>query len=382
MSTLNVESISHPTPGSNVTVNGITPASTNSLGLRNLFINGAMQVAQRTTASQSHSTAGSIYGVDRFYAYANVTGKVTVQQNQGSVTPPAGFQKYVGITSSGAYTSAAGNVFSFGQPIEAQNAEQLAWGTADAKAVTLSFWVRSSLTGTFGGAFLKQGLNRSYPYSYTIDSANTWEYKTITIPGDTDTSVSYNMSGNGLFGYFIWDYGSGDNVRGTAGAWTSSQKEGVTGTNRLVSTSGATWQITGVQLEVGSVATPFEHRSYGDELARCQRYYYRMTSTALYTQFAFCNVQSATVHKPFFHFPVPLRVPPTAVEHSNLGIITAFGFAVTGLSGLTLDTNLNGTESTTLSATLASPGLSSAGATTVLLANNTGTASISFVAEL
>ena len=115
--------------------------------------------------------------------------------------------------------------FSFGQPIEANNASQLCWGTADAKTVTLSFWVRSSLTGTFGGAFLKQGINRSYLYTYTINSANTWEYKTITIPGDTDPSVSYAMSGSGLFGYFIWDYGTGDNGRGTAGTWASTYKE-------------------------------------------------------------------------------------------------------------------------------------------------------------
>lgn len=274
MSSIKVNEIQPTVAGGGVKIDGQQIPTEGPLGgSRNIFINADCRIAQRGTASQSHSAVGSLYGVDRFYTYASVTGKVAVQQNQGNVTPPPGFQKYVGITSSSAYTSAASNVFSFGQAIEASNASQLSWGTADAKTVTLSFWVRSSLTGTFGGAFLKQGLNRSYPYSYTINSANTWEYKTITIPGDTDTSAGYTMSGNGLFGYFIWDYGSGDHVRGTAGAWVGSQKEGVTGTNRLVGTNGATWYITGIQLEVGSKATSFEHKSYGDELALCQRYY-------------------------------------------------------------------------------------------------------------
>jgi len=309
-----------------VTVDGQQMPTTGPLSNRNILINGDCRVAQRTTASQSHSAVGSIYGVDRFYAFANATGKVTVQQNQGSVTPPAGFQNYVGITSSSAYTPTVGNVFSFGQPIEAQNAAQLSWGTADAKAVTLSFWVRSSLTGTFGGAFLKQGINRSYLYTYTVNSANTWEYKTITIPGDTDTSISYNMSGNGLFGYFIWDYGTGDNGRGTAGTWTSSYKEGVTGTNRLVNTSGATWYITGIQLEVGEKATPFEHRSYGDELVRCQRYYYEVTSANTnnnVNQQGVIVAASATTCEYLPISPVPMRTAPTVSLTDDILIVRA-----------------------------------------------------------
>jgi len=136
-----------------------------------------------------------------------------------------------------------------------------------------------------------------------------------------------------------------------------------------------------VQLEVGSVATPFEHRSYGQELALCQRYYYKMISTALFTPFAFCNVQSPTIHKPFFHFPVRLRVPPTAIEYGDLGIITAFGLGVTSLNSLALDTNINGADSTALTA-VPSSGQGSAGATTILLANNSSTAFVAFSAEL
>ena len=254
-----------------VQVDGVQMPTAGALSHRNLVVNGDCRVAQRTTASQSHSSAGSVFGVDRFYAYATQASKVTVQQNQASVTPPVGFQKYLGITSSSAYTSLSTDVFSFGQVIEAQNAAQLAWGTADARTITLSFWVRSSLTGTHSGAIMNGSFNRSYPYSYTISSADTWEYKTITVLGDT--SGTWDMAGNGKFAYIIWDYGTGSDKRGTAGAWTGSHKEGVTGAVQLVGTSGATWYITGIQLEVGEKATPFENRSYGDELAKCQRYY-------------------------------------------------------------------------------------------------------------
>lgn len=337
MSTLKVTSIEHESTGNggiqldnagHVTVDGLQMPTEGTFGSRNIFINGDCRIAQRTTASQSHSAVGSIYGVDRFYAFANATGKVTVQQNQGSVTPPAGFQNYVGITSSGSYTPTAGNVFAFGQPIEANNAAQLRWGTADAKTVTLSFWVRSSLTGTFGGAFLKQGLSRSYPYSYTINSANTWEYKTITIPGDTDTSASYNMTGTGLFGYFIWDYGSGDNVRGTAGAWFGGQREGVTGANRVVSTSGATWYITGIQVEVGEKATPFEHRSFGDALALCQRYY-RENARIL-------GIWTDAQSMRFIHLLAPeMRAAPTVTLLDTNGYHEKYNqFGYTGISGV------------------------------------------------
>jgi hypothetical protein len=280
MSTIKVTNIEHESTGNggiqldssgHVTVDGQQMPTTGPLSNRNILINGDCRIAQRTTASQTQTAGGSVFGVDRFYAYATQASKVTVQQNQASVTPPVGFQKYLGITSSSAYSSSSTDVFSFGQVIEAQNAAQLAWGTSDAKSITLSFWVRSSLTGTHSGAIMNGSFNRSYPYSYTISSANTWEYKTITVPGDT--SGTWTMTGNGKFGYIIWDYGTGSDKRGTAGAWTGSQKEGVTGAVQLVGTNGATWYITGIQLEVGDKATPFEHRSYGDELARCQRYY-------------------------------------------------------------------------------------------------------------
>ena len=280
MSTLKVTNIEHESTtdggiqldnSGHVTIDGVQLPTTGALGNRNLIINGAMQVAQRTTASQTQTAGGSVFGVDRFYAYATQASKVTVQQNQASVTPPVGFQKYLGITSSSAYTSLSTDVFSFGQVIEAQNAAQLAWGTSDAKAITLSFWVRSSLTGTHSGAIMNGSFNRSYPYSYTISSADTWEYKTITVPGDT--SGTWTMVGNGKFGYIIWDYGTGSDKRGTAGAWTGSQREGVTGAVQLVGTNNATWYITGIQLEVGEKATPFEHRHFSEEFAKCQRYF-------------------------------------------------------------------------------------------------------------
>ena len=291
-----------------VTVDGQQLPTAGALSNRNILINGDCRVQQRTTASQSHSSAGSVFGVDRFYAYATQASKVTVQQNQASVTPPVGFQKYLGITSSSAYTSLSTDVFSFGQVIEAQNAAQLAWGTADARAITLSFWVRSSLTGTHSGAIMNGSFNRSYPYSYTISSADTWEYKTITVPGDT--SGTWDMAGNGKFAYIIWDYGTGSDKRGTAGAWTGSHKEGVTGAVQLVGTSGATWYITGIQLEVGEKATPFEHRSYADEFQKCLRYH-NMVATG--SSYPICNMQLYASNNFYgvYHFPVAMRAAPT-----------------------------------------------------------------------
>ena len=327
MSTIKVTNIKHGSTGNggiqldnagHVTVDGVQMPSAGGLSNRNLIINGAMQVAQRTTASQSQTAGGSVFGVDRFYAYASQASKVTVQQNQASVTPPVGFQKYLGITSSSAYSSSRTDVFSFGQVIEAQNAAQLAWGTANARTITLSFWVRSSLTGTHGGAIMNGSFNRSYPYSYTISSANTWEYKTVTIPGDT--SGTWDMAGNGKFAYIIWDYGSGSAVRGTAGAWTGSHKEGVTGAVQLVGTNGATWYITGIQLEVGEKATTFEHKNIGDVLQQCERYLQQWQGDGTpSTQNLICGAAGINANASACYLvPSPKMRGPFSVEFADL----------------------------------------------------------------
>jgi hypothetical protein len=246
-----------------------TSPFTGGFAMRNRIINGAMVVDQRNAGASVTGIVGSIFAVDRFYFYNSQASKFTAQQNAGSVTPPAGFVNYLGVTSSSSYTSLSTDVFSLGQVIEGRNIADLGWGTASASAVTLSFWARSSLTGTFSGALANSGFSRSYPFTYTISAANTWEYKTVTIPGDTSgTWLTNNNAGI----YVAFDMGTGSNRRGTAGSWASAAYEGATGSVSVVGTNGATWQITGWQLEKGSTATSFDVRPYGTELALCERY--------------------------------------------------------------------------------------------------------------
>ena len=216
--------------------------------------------------------SNGVYTLDRWQAINSVgTTKYTVQQNAGSVTPPAGFTNYLGVTSTSAYTVGATDYFYINQNIEGYNWADLNWGSANAKTVTLSFWVRSSLTGTFGGSFLNWAGNRSYPFSYTISSANTWEQKTITVAGDTTGTWAGATNAGALQLYF--SLGTGSTYSGTAGAWAGSYYGSATGSTSVVGTNGATFYLTGVQLEVGSTATSFDYRPYGIELELCQRYF-------------------------------------------------------------------------------------------------------------
>jgi hypothetical protein len=237
--------------------------------MRNRIINGAMVIDQRN-AGASVTVTSSNYSVDRFLLQGSQSSKFTGQQNAGSVTPPVGFTTYLGITSISAYSVAAGEIFCIQQQIEGYNIADLGWGTASAKSVTLSFWVRSSLTGTFGASLTNDTPNRSYPFSYTISASNTWEYKTITVPGDT-TGTWLTNNGTGIRLYI--GLGVGSTFSGTAGAWAAADYRSATGAASVVGTNGATFYITGVQLEVGSVATPFEREIYSNTLAKCQRYY-------------------------------------------------------------------------------------------------------------
>ena len=230
-----------------------------------------MRIDQRTAGAAVTITAASAtqYVLDRFYLRAeSATGsKVSVQR---STVAPSSFTNSQLVTSLSAYTIGASEHFGIVQAVEGFNVADLSWGTASAQAVTVSFWVRSSLTGTFGGIVLNSDANRCFVYSYTINTANTWEQKTITIPGDTTGTW---LTNNGVGLYLVFSVGAGSSVTGAAGSWSSTFNRSVTGQTSLVGTSGATFYITGVQLEAGSVATPFERRPYGIELALCQRYY-------------------------------------------------------------------------------------------------------------
>jgi len=308
---------------SSATANMVTDASGNvSFGgtaamsssfLRNRIINGDLRIDQRNAGASVTNTATTLYTLDRWAANAAQASKFTIQQNAGSVTPPSGFVNYLGVTSSSAYSVLSTDSFDVRQIIEGLNISDFAWGTASAATVTLSFWVRSSLTGTFGGALANGAFNRSYPFTYTISVSNTWEQKTVTIAGDT-SGTWLTTNGKGLHVFF--GLGAGSTLSGTAGAWTGSGLVTATGATSVVGTSGATFYITGVQLEVGTVATPFERQIYSNQLAQCQRYYYRTTETSQpLSESGFAA--SATILRAYTKYPVTMREAPTAVEQTG-----------------------------------------------------------------
>jgi hypothetical protein len=237
--------------------------------LKNRIINGDCRIDQRN-AGASVTANDDVFILDRWITVASVASKMTGQQNAASVTPPAGFTNYLGITSSSSYTAGAAEIFAIRQKIEGYNVSDLDFGKATAKTITFSFWVRSSLTGTFGGALMNSAGNRCYPFTYTISVANTWEQKTVTVAGDTSGTW---LTTNGVGLSLVFNLGTGTTYSGTANAWSSNLYYSATGATSVVSTNGATWYITGVQLEIGSSATPFERRLYNQELANCQRYY-------------------------------------------------------------------------------------------------------------
>ena len=254
--------------------NVLAPASA---VFRNRIINGAMVIDQRNAGASvtPTSTTSNTYTLDRWSSEISVASKFSIQQNAGAVTPPAGFTNYLGCTSLSAYSLSAGDLFTVEQRIEGYNIADLGWGTANAKTVTLSFWAYSSLTGTFGGAVSNNAFNRSYPFSYSIPVANTWTQISVTITGDTSGTW---LTTNGLGILLNFSLGTGTTYSGTAGAWTGSGKFSATGATSVVGTSGATFYITGVQLEVGLNATNFDYRPYGTELVLCQRYCYQINS--------------------------------------------------------------------------------------------------------
>ena len=249
----------------------------NTFGFKNRIINGAMMIDQRN-AGASVTPADGNYLVDRWFYNGSVGGKFTAQQNAGSVTPPPGFAKYLGFTSTSAYSIGTNDYFMGRQLIEGLNTVDLAWGTASATSVTLSFWVRSSLTGTFGGIIENAASNMCYTFAYTINSANTWEYKTIAVPGPTSGAwATDNSMGIGI--WFALGIGSGRTA--SPGSWGATRGFAPTGQVNVAGTNGATFYITGVQFEKGSQATAFDFRSYQQELALCQRYF-EQTSGAFY----------------------------------------------------------------------------------------------------
>ena len=289
-------------------------------GTRNKIINGAMTIDQRNAGAAVTAYFG--YPVDRFQVARGAgTENATFSAQQDSDVPSgAGFTKSLKFTVTAAETSiGADERVDIRQRVEGFNVADFGFGAAGAASITLSFWVRSSLTGTFGGSFQNSAANRSYPYTYTISAANTWEYKVVTVSGDT-SGTWVKDSGNGLT--IFWSLGAGSNRVGTSGAWNANNNTGATGQVQLVSTNGATFYLTGVQLEAGDTATPFEHRSYGAELALCQRYFYTNATSGFEALNTLFSTYGSTYNYLHWHFKVSMRAAPTIAGYT-LGTLEA-----------------------------------------------------------
>jgi hypothetical protein len=311
-------------------------------GFRNRIINGDMRIDQRNAGASVAGSVNTTFAVDRFTTNYSIGIGATLAVQQVTDAPVGFVNSYkLTVTTGGTATGTDGAAL--WQHIEGTNVSDLAWGTASASAVTLSFWVKSSLTGTFGGGLMNSGFSRSYPFTYSISSADTWEYKTVTIPGDT-TGTWLTTTGRGLIISFSW--GSGSDRLGTAGAWVGARAQGSTGQTNITSTTGATWQITGVQLEAGSVATPFERRPFGTELALCQRYFYKTynidvavgTSTGVGMMYLETLADGTLSRLKSFNprLPVTMRANPTVSAYSQTGTLNRISIYSNSASTLTV----------------------------------------------
>ena len=233
---------------------------------KNKIINGDMRIDQRNATITP--TTNDDFCVDRWSGREETDGAISMQQ---STDAPAGFVNSLKVTVTTADASIAAAQFTrIAQPVEGYNIANLNWGTSDAQSVTLSFWVKSSVTGNFYGGVRNSAGNRAYVFTYSVSSASTWEKKTVTIAGDT-TGTWLTDNDKGL--WLLYSIGTGSNYQGTADAWQAANVWSVSGDNGVMGTLNATWQITGVQLEAGTTATPFENLQYGQQLALCQRYF-------------------------------------------------------------------------------------------------------------
>jgi hypothetical protein len=324
-----------------VTAQKLDDSTSQLFGFRNRIINGDMRIDQRNAGASVTPTA-STYTLDRWRLSVTDASKLSVQQ---SADAPAGFTNSTVLTSLSSFSVGTSGNFRYRQFIEGFNVSDFQYGTASATPVTLSFWVKSSLTGNFGLTFRADTTTfTTFPVLYTINTANTWEYKTITIPANT--IAAFNNTQNGRTVDVLFSLGAGTSIQLTPnGSWQTSDAEGVSGATSVVGTNGATFYITGVQLEIGSVATPFERRPFGMELVLCQRYY---------QQIDYGNHNggiAANWYQFYIAFPVVMRTDPTmttSARGSNTG--NAITLQDSGnVNGWTLDI------SNTTSATIRGP---------------------------
>ena len=382
MSQLKVNTIRHTGASSDAvtlaTDGTCTAKITNNLSNRNLIINGAVTISQRLGTSNTTIGSGATYGPDRIAARTQTGSGHTLAQTADG---PAGFKYSAKVTiGTGGSPSAANKNYLY-QTIEGNNVAHLGSGTSSAETVTLSFWVKSSLTGNFGAAIVSGAADHSYTFPYTISSANTWEKKTKTIALPTSGGTWATDNSGGLM--VMFDLGSGSDFEGTANQWNSAFDVRASSDVKLMATNSATWYVTGLQLEVGH-ATDFEHRSYGDELARSQRYFYMHLNpseggpSANYMPVCTAYFDSTTQAYGIINFPVTMNHYPDLYKVQGTNY---FDLRIDGTSDLCDEVLLN--RSTPTSATIYFTGNVSgtAGKGTMMRSNNSA-ARIGFDAEL
>jgi hypothetical protein len=309
--TLVAPALGTPTSGVLTNATGI-----NYDGFKNRIINGEMRIDQRNAGSSVTPSANGTMCLDRWKCGLNTglsPSKYSVQQ---SSTAPAGFSNSVLITSTSAYTVQADDYATFSQAIEGFNFADFGFGTANAQSLTISFQIRCSLTGTFAGWIQNDAVNRSYPFTFTISAANTWESKSITIAGDTTGTWVGATSSTGLLMGF--NLGVGSTRQGTANTWGAGNYRSVSGAVNLISTNAATMNITGVQLEKGSTATSFDVRPYATEFNLCQRYYWSKILETSYSSIASGAMITSSIARMNVVYPTKMRTSPT-ITTSNIG---------------------------------------------------------------
>lgn len=360
--------ITTPMYGGSIAANAVTPVT----GFKNRLINGAMMIDQRNAGASVTPSSGNTYTLDRWFLTASQASKVSIQQ---SSTAPTGFTNSLKVTSLSAYSVGSSDYFDLVQKIEGYNVADLNLGTANSKTFTVSFWVQSSLTGTFGGALLNGAENYSFPFTYTINSANTWEQKTVTVIAPTSGTWT-TTNGSGL--EVLFSLGVGSTLSGTANSWASATYLSATGATSVVGTNGATFYITGVQLEVGSTATSFDYRPYGTELALCQRYFQKFKSTGGEYDYlasgAFYNSTQGRFFKPLL---VTMRTSPSLTVAG-----TTYVDAVNYISLTSLTLESSEPESFRMGFTASSAGSNATGYGCFLTSSTSSSESLSLSSEL
>jgi hypothetical protein len=364
---------------SQLQVNRINDASGGVLApissvMRNRIINGAMVIDQRNAgASVSIAAGGGPFTLDRFRSDNSTDGAVTVQRVTDAPTGFVNSMKYTVTTADASLAST--QYLGLNHFIEGFNIADLMWGTANAKTITISFWVKSSITGNYPVSLDNNAATRYYVGQYSISSADTWEYKTVTIAGDTSGTWD---TGNQRGITVRWFLGSGTGLEGTVNSWQSGTRYSFSGAASVIGTLNATWSITGVQFEVGTQATSFEYRQYTTELQLCQRYLYKISGAPQYTRVATGPAQNTTTSSMTLFMQTPMRTAPSSVTVTgNFGLWS--GATIFSVSSLAISTDSTSPFTAVLSA--ASTGIT-ADRTYQLIGNNDSTAAIAFSAEL